>query len=464
MYIDKIIDLLTKYVDEYEEKIEKFKTYETNISLFKELIPLLKVDYNFLEENKLFITVLLSSIYSSDIELDFYNALYALKNGDSAPFYAFFNKINNDMKKNITKKTELYKQTKNIENLVKSAKSSLIFLKSKLTLKTSNILNIKKIIAYYVGMGLIDTKEELLLANDLYYYNKGVNATLGTSFFKDEYESVPNILNGGFEIFDEVDINPQRKEVISDYLKEIKTFIRDIPNNEIISSLEKYQKFGIDNNEYNYIINEIIKALIYDLLDYYNLLLDPSMFQKNETRNEIIKNYYSLLNKYTILRNYYHELTDVFEEDIVVQNSEFNENVLVFSHPSNKPTEARFIQDLKNVPFEYYEEVLNLVNSFAKNNIRLKKITNNKNLKNAFELKRDQIRIILTHIKDNVFCILGVFAKKADNDRKNYESIFNRSVVDVKSQDKLDKETQLGKITLSKLEELTIEKGRKGNR
>lgn len=460
MYIDKLIYLLTKYTEEYEEKLNRYKTCETNISLFNELIPLLKHDYIFLEENKLFISILLSSIYSSDIESVFYNALYALKNGDDTLYFQLIGKINKDLKKYLNEKYELYSQIKNIEYLASSAKRVLPLLKHKLPIR-GNTSNIKKIIAYYVGMGLINTKEEILLSNELYYYNKNVSKKGTNEEIKDMYEQIPNILNGGFEIFDEIDINPSKKDLINDYLKEIKGFIKSVSSTELITSLEKYQ-YNLDNNEYNYIINEVIKLFVSELLDYYTLFLDPSIFYDKDTREELINNYYQLLDKYTILRNYYHELTNIYEEDgdLVLDN---NENILVFSHPTNKPTEARFIQDLKGVPFEYYEEALNLINGFIKNNIRLKKLTNNKNLRNAFELKGDQIRIIINHVKDNIYCILGIFTKKCDNDKKTYENIFNRNMIEIKD-GILEKEIELGKITLKTFEELTHEKGRKGNR
>lgn len=464
MYIDKIINLLTNYVNEYDEMKEQYKTCETNISLYNELIPLLKMDYNFLEDNKLFITIILSSLYSYEIEQDFYNALFSLKNNDTTPFFLLLGKINRDAKNNIDTKIKLAKQIKNIDSLVKSARTIIPFLKHKLPIQAKNydIGNTKKIIAYYVGKGLVSPKEELLIANDLYYFNKIITKPSNLKESELGYDKVPNILNGGFEIFDEIDINPKKKETILEYLKEIKGFIKNVSDDELISSLEKYQ-YDLDNNEYYYIINEVIKYFVYDLLDYYNLLLDNSIYQDNKARDEVVKNYYELLNKYTIIRNYYHELKDIKELDIE-PNEYFGNNILVFSHPSNKPNEARFINDLKSIPFEYYQEVMNLLNDFIKNNTSLKKLTNSKSLKSAFELKGDQIRIVLTPVKNNVYCILGVFAKKADNDRKTYESIFNRTSIDGKNIDALEKEIALGKVILEKLNELNIEKGRKGNR
>lgn len=120
-----------------------------------------------------------------------------------------------------------------------------------------------------------------------------------------------------------------------------------------------------------------------------------------------------------ILNKYYDELSaiNINEEDF--SDEVYDENVentqtkqLIFSHPSSSPTKARLIFDLKDMPEEYYQTVLDLIDGFLKNERYTKRLNNNANQTKIRELRDDQVRIILKHIKDNIFCIYGVFAKK----------------------------------------------------
>lgn len=80
------------------------------------------------------------------------------------------------------------------------------------------------------------------------------------------------------------------------------------------------------------------------------------------------------------------------------------------------------------------------------------------------ELKDDQVRIFLKHVKDNVFCVFGVFAKKTDNDIKIYRTVCNRSIPDVSTEKKLNQEIALGNVALEDLREIVSTRGRKSSR
>ena len=74
--IEKIIDLLSDYIREYEEKERYNEILITQSQLYKELLPLIDKDYKILDNNKLFISVLLSAIYNDDsLTNNFYNAM-----------------------------------------------------------------------------------------------------------------------------------------------------------------------------------------------------------------------------------------------------------------------------------------------------------------------------------------------------------------------------------------------------
>lgn len=97
--IEKIIDLLNDYIREYEEKEKYNEILITQSQLYKELLSLIDKDYKILDNNKLFISVLLSAIYNDDsLTNNFYNAMHALNNGNELPYLQFVAKINFDAK------------------------------------------------------------------------------------------------------------------------------------------------------------------------------------------------------------------------------------------------------------------------------------------------------------------------------------------------------------------------------
>ena len=97
--IEKIIDLLSDYIREYEEKEKYNEILITQSQLYKELLSLIDKNYKILDDNKLFISVLLSAIYNDDsLTNNFYNAMHALNNGNELPYLQFVAKINFDAK------------------------------------------------------------------------------------------------------------------------------------------------------------------------------------------------------------------------------------------------------------------------------------------------------------------------------------------------------------------------------
>lgn len=143
------------------------------------------------------------------------------------------------------------------------------------------------------------------------------------------------------------------------------------------------------------------------------------------------------------------------------------EKRLIFSTSLANPTKAKIIGDMDSVPYEYYDTVLELINNFisGKNaSGELKRLKSNKKLVGFMELKYDQVRIVFKHIKNNIYNVVGVFAKKANNDMTMYQTMANRMIPDVTTEEKLNKQLELGEITLKQLTDLVEVKRRKGTR
>lgn len=476
MYLNKIIELLQKYISDYEAKKYELEMLKTKKQLYEELISLLN-NKDALNDNKLFISVLLSNIYNNEeYNIEFYKALYLYNQNDVKHFDYFGTKIKHQYKNTVEKAIALKKQLKNAYYKFSTAKKVRFPLQKRKPLFDQNFTfkNIQAIISYYATMGEISEKDEVLLNNELEFYNNNIIPTQNQEkeYKTKEYNEVPNILDSGFEMFDEIEVNSNKLETINSYVNDLKSYISQLNIDEIIPVIESYQKYNLETNEYNYIVNEILKMFLFEAFDYSKILLDISIYRDRESRHEAIEIYNEYLDKYLLLRDYYNKITDIELSDEVEsleEPEEFDEPIdtinprrLIFSHPASNPTKARLIDDLKDVPEEYFERVQSLLESFIVYKKKFKSLITNK--PGFIELKDDQIRIVMKHNTNNIYCIMGVFTKKANNDRKMYRTMCNRTVTDIITKEKENQELALGELTMQELARIVEEKARKGTR
>lgn len=122
---------------------------------------------------------------------------------------------------------------------------------------------------------------------------------------------------------------------------------------------------------------------------------------------------------------------------------------------------------MDNVPYEYYNTALELINNFINGqsaNGEVKHLKKDGNSVGFMELRSDQVRIVFKHIKDNIYNIIGAFAKKTNNDTTMYQTMFSRMLPDISTEEKLSKQLEIGELTNKQLNELLLTKGRKGTR
>lgn len=469
---EKITKLLEDYIKENKGIKEEYKDLEIKISLFSELLTYLDMDYSNMKEHSLNIDILLNSIYYNfDYSNLFYKYLNQMLNSEYDNMKSFIKNLNMEYKNAIERFKTLENQIKNNKNRVSSAYRVILSIKNNTPILESkyDIINVKKIINYYETKGIIETKEDLLLCNEIEYFNRNLKSTNLTEKINTSnlYNELPNILSGGFEDFDVVEISRSRKEVLDKYVSQIKSFINF--EDDITYSFESYRKFITEDNEFRYVVNEVIKGYVYDLLEYYEIINDLETYKNATLRNEAISAYYKLLNKYVEIRKYYEEISklDLTEEEISAELLSVNKRKVIFTHPSSNPTKSRLILDMKGIPNEYYDIVLDLLNRFTNGKIsnkEFKSLTNNKKASGYTELRRDQIRIVTKHIKDNIYDVVGVFVKKSDNDIQQYRTMFNRLITDIDTENLELKELELSKLTMIELEDLVSEKARKSSR
>lgn len=481
----KLKELLDSYIAEYSEIKVKYDDLTVKCQLYEELLSYFDEANIDLANNKVSISLLLNTIYNDDIyEREFYNLLYKLERGEynnKNEIRSFLSTINRDYIK-IAKEIENLKNRINrTSKVVSSARRARLSFKYNSPIEDTKYVigDLRRIINYYETSGEISNKEALLCINDLDFYNRNVTIASGRSNKKEEeyanrvYNEIPNILNAGYEVIEEPEVDISRKATLNRMVEEITNTLRCTKKDKILEYFESYEKYELDNNEYNYVIVNVLNNFNDELISYYQLLLDKETYSKISNRREIIEDYYTELIRYLVVRDYYNKYNEVIidEEDIALTDEEEkelqDEKRLVYSTSLANPTKAKIIGDIEYVPKEYYTTILDLITRFKKGTTvrgEVKPLGNNKKLKKIMELRSDQVRIIFKHVKDNIYNIMGVFTKKDDNNIMMYQTIANRIVTDISSDIKLKRALDIAEITEKELENIVQTKGRKGTR
>ena len=454
------------------------------IDLYEEVLKILKGDYQEIKDNSLCISILFDTIYHNDI---YYEEFYSLllrsivDNTQRREFKKFVWKINSEMEQLKKDNDELKRQIDNNKHTVSSAKKVKLCFKYNDPIKDNrDVYAIKRIVSYYELVGVIDNKEELLLINEIEFYNRNVAVdTSGVKrdveYTKSVYDKIPNILQAGFQEHDEIQVLGNRKGTLDKFVKEIMATIKNMDNDEIVYVLENYKKYKIDDNEYNYIINGVMNSYVSDLLVFSQYLLEKEVYSKRSERTYAVKEYYMVLDKYLWIRSYYEKINEEREDSEVinidfleeVDDDKEEEKILIYSRSLVNPIKAYLIEDMGSMSYEDYQAVYELIQKFRDGSILVrqqKKLADNKNTSNAIELVHDQVRVVIRHVKDNIYCVMGVFAKKATNKRETYDKLRNRMIPDISNKDLFDRERELDEYNGKRLEKLVVTKARKGTR
>lgn len=497
--LEKLLDL---YIEQ-NKKIESEYLEKSNLkNLYEELLSILNIEnndnYDNIKQNNTMVSILLNNIYKTDI---YYDELYRIllnieyDKESKKELKKFIKKLINELK-DLTEEIETLKlQIERTKFLVSSAKRVRINFKYKTPIKKSkyDFYNIKKIISHFEMIGVISNKEELLLLNELETYNRRVGnikiSETEKNYLDDIYNQVPNILSIGFQEHDVIEVDNDRKNQLDKFVKEILSVLPNIKEEtqkeqeEIISYIEEYKKYNLFDNEYNYIITKILDNYVDELFTFYELLIDKEIYSSRTERLEVVKNYYSILDKYLVVRKYYEDIntpsleeeTDLFEENLEesqnlenLNSEELSETkILIYSPNQANITKARILSDLEDVPYEYYETVEDLIKKFKTESLskkEIKPLATNSTSKGYIELRRDQVRIILKHVKNNIYCVVKLFVKKEDTGRYEYLKIPNRIIPDISTEEKMTKHLKLAKITEEELSNQIKNKSRKGTR
>lgn len=319
----KLKELLDKYIAEYDELREEYENLKTRKQLFKELMNYFNSGFDSIIDGKIIIDVLLDSIYHDDIyKKEFYKLLYKLINRTydaESELQNFSGIIDKDYYTLNQRLLTLESRMNRIRKTVSSARVARIAIRVKNPIEANKytLRDIEKIINYYELSGEITSKEAILCLNDLEFYNRNLTSETMQNkkeeeFAKEQYNNVPNILNAGYEVIEEPEVIIQRKEFLDKMVNEAINTLRYANKKEdIVRILENYERYDLENNEYNYIIIKVLNNISNELISYYNLLLEKDTYSFRRNRREIIEDYYMELNKYLIIRDYYDKYEDI---------------------------------------------------------------------------------------------------------------------------------------------------------
>jgi hypothetical protein len=387
----------------------------------------------------------------------------------------FIDKIVSEYEKTKDERKDLGARLYRNKELVSSAYKVMVSFKYHKVISEDgyDIKNVKRIINYYEVSGVISNKDELLLINEIELHNIRINARKKyDSYGEDLYNELPNILSLGYQQHDEIVIDLERKTTIDNLSKELRNTIDYIDTDEIVSTIELYRKYNLDNNEYKYLIIKIMNEYLEEIITLYELILEKSTYTNRRDRVEIIKDYYYVLDKYLILNKYYNDLCneeveEYFEEEIDDEVELEQQNQLIYAHSEVNVSKSRLIADMSDIPYEYYSTVYDLLDGFKNGKLskkEIKTLSNSRKIKGHIELRYDQVRIILKHVKDNIYCVLGVFVKKSDNDRSSYKSIAERNLPNIKTEQDIESQLALSEYVEKELKNLVNTESRKGTR
>lgn len=444
-YMGEIQSLLTIFIERSKNRKKEYENLITNKALYDELFNLLDNDYDIINDNEIFISILLNTLYDDEMFMKFYNKLLCrdviLRDKEIRRFIA---KIKEDYSSLVEEINSLQNTINNSQNIVSSANRVILCFRQKLPILYAkyDVDAVKNILNYFQTEGRITNKQELLYINEIEQYNRrtaAINNDREQAYSDLLYSEIPNILNSGYESYSIPLIPQKRAKILDKYINTIlavKNANSDkfFDAEDIISLIKEYKEYDLSNDEYEYIIIGILNNCIDNLYTYYQLILDKDVYQNRNQRLEVINAYYDELKFYAEIRKFYDIVLDDFLKEGIIE-SDMVEDIpdvrrIIYAVSEVNPTKAKIISDMVDVPKEYYQDVYNLIMKFKKGNLakgECKSLTNgNSKINSCYELRDDQIRIIFRHIQDNVYAIMGVSTKKSDNDVKMYRNMSRR--------------------------------------
>lgn len=310
-----------------------------------------------------------------------------------------------------------------------------------------------------------DKIDIVILCEKIHLYNNNLYKIKDKSISK--YD-VLNMIRTVYEWFPDITISVQKDNQLNqlvDNLYDLIVKFKD-ENELILSNLPVYDQNIYSEKEYKKLYYDLMKKIQNEIYSNVKLIEDEDFYFDIDCKESIIKEYQQYLELYLVCRNY-------FENELEKQNELLDDNIIAVDNKvpkvnvlfSKSGDSTYFENDLKNVPEEYYDKVIYLLNvkKYGETTqVEDKQLLNHKKFKQFRELRDDQIRIIYKSIGQNSIIILGIGVKKADSDRVMYNRLTSRPIeVNI---DNLSEELDIANETFDRIIDYCDKNHRKGNR
>lgn len=181
---------------------------------------------------------------------------------------------------------------------------------------------------------------------------------------------------------------------------------------------------GYDNFE------ELIKMIMSKLEDEIAEWEHEDLIAETEADKELIKKELAIL--FLKKRICLEKLNEFNQNNVLVEAYEKSpEKHLIFA--TSNLGNVLFLRDLKDIPEEYYNTVLELLNKledniYEVNEIKDKKLVGNKNITDVYEKKDFKVRICYRMLTPDTCYVMLAKMKKSNNDLKDRLEIENRKL------------------------------------
>lgn len=438
--------ILSNHITNLENLKEELNDIDRNIELYVDLFNNLEsYDYIEMYNNIDIIGLLISTLFepnlSDKIADKLYNIVYKLQQiqticGEDAFGEKEFEinvKVFESLKNFINQK---YQNLKNRKEEIKKIYSSdkLIYTRRILSQLTySQKINGFEIsnLPYILTDANVSIENQIRIIEIIRKHNKLLANKIGNEnlFRKTQVEM---ILDTEFDKFEDIYVeNSDLKKEYNNIFELYKNFIDSIDNPEDIKEI--IDKPSLEENpnieKFKYIMTKLLNYYQSKMLEIKNIIYDEDCYCNEDFKKEIIQEFNIIRNKYRKIMYVYNterlklERQDILDTELPTVNNLFFAQTI----SGNVYVES----DIMEIAKENLGKVSLLLNKLRTDTLagsESKALIENKKFKGYKELRKDQIRIIYTHLSDNNYLIVGVGTKKTDNDLTLYKKMIDRNI------------------------------------
>lgn len=246
-----------------------------------------------------------------------------------------------------------------------------------------------------------------------------------------EKTQIEMMLDTEFDKFNMIYIeNKDDKSEYDNIFELYKSFIDCIENpediKEIIDKPSLEEKPNVE--KFEYVMVKLINYYQSQMIEIKNMIYEEDSYCNEELKREITREFNILKHKYQKIMYVYNTERLKLEKKEIIDTELPTVNNIFYARTTGGNIYIE--DDITEITQENLEKVRILLNKLRTDTLSLnesKPLVENKKFRGYKELRKDQIRIIYTHLGDNNYLIVGVGTKKTDNDLTLYTRMIKRN-------------------------------------